>query len=98
MCTEPTELTRHAGVFLQDLAAYSPGQHLKARLLAVNPTTKAAALSLQPHLLNFTITPDLPPVSVPFPGFLTCPSCSVMQAIVELAFRWCVFYLYGDCF
>ena len=48
----------------QGLTSFEPGQRLKARLLAVNPTTKRAALSLQPHLLNFTITPDLPPVSL----------------------------------
>lgn len=58
--TAETKFT--CSVAAQELSVFEPGQRLRARILAVDPAAKTVALSLQKHLVAFSLNAALPPV------------------------------------
>ncbi len=49
-------------------STYSPGQRLRARILFVDPATKAVFLSVQRSLVNASLAENLPAVGMVFDG------------------------------
>lgn len=61
-CHQTTEAKTTCSVAAQELSVFEPGQRLRARILAVDPAAKTVALSLQKHLVAFSLNAALPPV------------------------------------